>query len=180
MKVFEQLAGDLVKIKAQNAQALEVAVTQTAEFAHNKLVDAIYDRYNFRFRDYIAERITLKIDTKELEFRVASRMRKSSSVNFMEGPVYRKSKNKRTPNKQVIGGYTGSYLRGKTNHWRGAFLFTGLNGNLLMGYRNQGVKGREIPEVSYGVSVGGALGVVKDKQVDPVMTHLLNMYQKAL
>lgn len=180
MKTFEQLHSNLKLLKEQNKQALEVAITQTAEFAHNKLVDAIYDRYNYRYRGYIDERINLNVDSKDPAFSVSARMRKSNAANFIDSPVYRNSKNQRTPGKQVLAGYTGAFLRGQMSHWKGAFLFTGNNGNLLLGYRKKGVKTREIPEVSYGPSIAGALGVVKDDQVNPVMDHLSKMYQKAL
>lgn len=179
MKDFKLVHFGINTVKLKSREALELALYQTSSFAKQELTNRIYERYNFNRRSYVADRLVVDVDTRYLQFSVSARHRVSSAIHFIESPVYRRSKNKRTPNKQVLAGYTGSFLRGKTSHWKGAFVFTGLKGNTLLGYRD-GQRTRNVPEVPYGPSVMGAMVNIRDDAVDPVMQHLSKMYQKAL
>ncbi|KZN58532.1 hypothetical protein N473_26385 [Pseudoalteromonas luteoviolacea CPMOR-1] len=151
---------------------LKQTITDSGEQVKSELVDAIYDRYGFQDKSYVNERLKLDIQPSQLELIVYARHRVSSAINFVKDPVYRQSVNPKTPNKLVTAGYIGAFLRGKTSHWKGAFIFQGKNNNVLLGYREKGQTTRDIPDVPYGPSVAGALGVVSDS-VEPFVVQML-------
>lgn len=175
---FAALSEQLLALKTRNDSALKSAVAQSSRYADALLKDAIFERYNFSDKGYLEQHMELSVDHNAPEFRVSARMRKSNAINFMDAPQYRASKV--TAGKQVLAGYTGAFLRGKLSHWRGAFIFKGQNGNMLMAYRQKGDKNRKIPGISYGPSVAGALAVVKDDATAQVMQHIAKLYRKQL
>lgn len=169
----------LLELKQQNKAALAVAITKSAPAAQRSFVDAVYDKYNFKLRDYVDDNLILSIDSKNLEFKVSARHRVTNAIEFVINPLYRASKT--TPGKQVLAGYTGAYLRGKASTWRGAFLFTGKSNNTLLAYRNQGEKWRDIPnKLPFGPSVSGAFGVVKEDTAPSIMDNFYSLYRQAL
>ncbi|KZN57933.1 hypothetical protein N473_26625 [Pseudoalteromonas luteoviolacea CPMOR-1] len=151
---------------------LKQTITDSGEQVKGELVNAIYDRYGFQDRSYIGDRLQLKVQPSQLELIIFARHRVSSAINFVQDPVYRRSVNPKTPNKLVIAGYMGAFLRGKTSHWKGAFIFQGKNNNVLLGYRDKGQTTRDIPDVPYGPSVAGSLAVIKD-DVEPFVVQML-------
>tara|TARA_B100000700_G_scaffold161345_1_gene178650 strand:- start:17207 stop:17737 length:531 start_codon:yes stop_codon:yes gene_type:complete len=175
-----KLSPTIGKLKKAQQAALASAVTGSGEHAKSVLVNAIYDRYAFKMRDYISQRLALSVDHRFAELRVSARHRITNAINFVEEPVYRQSKNPRTPSKMVLDGYMGAFLRGKTSHWGGAFTFVGKNNNLLLAYREKGDLSREIPDVSYGPSVAGALVNVREQAYPQVMKHIQKHYQREL
>ncbi|MBQ4836042.1 hypothetical protein [Pseudoalteromonas luteoviolacea] len=160
--------------------ALEKTVLGSSEQVKSQVVSAIHDRYAFSERSYIEDRIDLKVDPNLLEITVFARHRISNAINFIQDTVYRNSVNPRTPNKLVLSGYIGEFLRGKQSHWKGAFIFVGKSNNSLLAYRNKGETTRDIPNVSYGPSIAGSLAVVSD-QVEPLVIQMLTKkYNKLL
>ena len=169
----------LLDLKKQNTAALRVAITKAAPIAQQTLATAVYDRYNFKLKNYVDDNLKLSIDSKNLEFKVSARNRVTNAIEFVLDPIYRASKT--TPGKQVLAGYTGSYLRGKVSNWRGAFIFTGKSNNTLLAYRKQGEKWRDIPnQLPFGPSVAGAFGVIKDDTSPAIIDHFYSLYRQAL
>lgn len=179
MSNLNALGTKLLDLKEQNKAALEFAITKAAPVAQKSLVDAVYGKYNFKLIDYVDDNLKLSIDSKKLEFKVSARHRVTNAIEFVIDPIYRSSKV--TPGKQVLAGYTGSYLRGKVSTWRGAFIFNGKSNNTLLAYRNQGEKWRDIPnKLPFGPSVAGAFGVIKEDTAPSIMEHFHSLYRQAL
>ncbi|OUL59264.1 hypothetical protein [Pseudoalteromonas ulvae] len=167
----------LLELKQQNETALRSAVANTASFAHTQFTNAIYQRYNFKQRDYVAERLNTGISLNNIELTISARQRLTNAIEFANSPLYRQGKQ----GQQVLAGYSGAYLRAKSATWRGAFSFIGKNGNLLMAYRKKGETWRDIPnQLPYGPSVAGAFGVIKDDTAPAIVDHLVKLYQQAL
>jgi hypothetical protein len=174
MTTLKQLSNKIASLKGLNEAALRAAIAETGTFAEKTLVDAAYKRYGFKTKSYIAKRVHLEIS--EEQARVYARYRKSNSRQFMVSPVYRSSRNKRTPGKQVLAGYTVAYLRDKINHFPGAFFFHGKSNNVLMAYRGKGDTTKGIPEVMYGPSVAGAIQQVSDISEPTISQYLEKRY----
>ncbi|NRA78332.1 MAG: hypothetical protein HRU18_08985 [Pseudoalteromonas sp.] len=169
----------LLDLKKQNTSALRVAITKSAPLAQQALSLAIYDKYNFKLKDYVDDNLKLSTDSKNLEFRVSARHRVTNAIEFVIDPIYRASKT--TPGKQVLAGYTGAYLRGKVSTWRGAFIFKGKSNNTLLAYRKKGEKWRDIPnQLPFGPSVAGAFGVIKEDTAPSIIDHFYTIYRQAL
>ncbi|TMN34138.1 hypothetical protein [Pseudoalteromonas sp. S2755] len=171
-----RLSSELAELRYSSTRSLFSAMSQSGQFAKNVLVDAIYERYSFKHREYIDQRLAVTTDIQIPELRVSARHRLSSALNFVQQPVYRQSKT--ISGKQVLAGYMGAFLRGKTSHWGGAFTFVGKNNNLLLGYRDKGDKDRGIPSVPYGPSIAGAMANVRDGSYSKVIEHINKRYEK--
>ena len=104
----------LLEMKTLNQSALKVAITKSAPLAKQSFSTAVYDRYNFRLKSYVDDNLDLSVDTSKLELKVSARQRLTNAIEFVVDPLYRESK--MIPGKQVLAGYTGSYLRGKVKH----------------------------------------------------------------
>jgi len=178
MDGFAQLSKQITQLKNVNDTALKQAISQTGIYAKNQFADDIYGRYNFK--DKSKAQSALKLDINDDQFSVKAKHKTINAISFMGSPVYRLSKNKRTPGKQVLAGYTVSYLRGKLTHQQGFFTFIGKNNNLLMGNRPKGNKTRGIPQTPYGPSIAGAFAVIKEHTAPQILDFLNASYHKAL
>ncbi|AZZ98754.1 hypothetical protein [Pseudoalteromonas sp. R3] len=168
-----QLSRQVRDIRKTAEIKLKETIAGSGEQVKGVLVDAIYERYGYSDRSYVDNRLKVNVQPSQLELIVYARHRVSSAINFVQSPVYRQSVNPKTPNKLVLSGYMGAFIRGKTSHWKGAFIFQGKNNNELLGYRDKGQTTRDIPSVPYGPSIAGSLAVVSDS-VQPFVVQMLS------
>lgn len=172
---FESVSKELRRMRSQQEPAIAQAIKDTAIYGQIAAVDAVFNRYGFKSRSYVDDNIKVEVEPRWLMARVYSRYRASTLTRFVNTRRTRNAKTK--PARQVSSGYSISLLRNKFHIFRGAFQFTGRNGNALMAIRDKGDNSwRDIQQASYGPSVAGSFGVIRSEIDEKISHYLRNRY----
>lgn len=174
---FEAVSKELRRMRSQQEPAIAQAIKDTAIFGQIAAVDAVFNRYGFKSKSYVDDNIKVEVEPRWLMARVYSRYRASTLTRFVNTRRTRNAKTK--PARQVSAGYSISVLRNQSNIFRGAFQFTGRNGNALMAIREKGDNSwRDIQQAAYGPSVAGSFGVIRPKIDEKISDYLRKRYNK--
>ncbi|AQS40196.1 hypothetical protein Sps_05127 [Shewanella psychrophila] len=175
LRGFESVSKELRRIRSQQEPAIAQAIKDTAIYGQITAVDAVFNRYSFKSRSYVDDNIRVQIETRFLQARIYSRYRASTLTRFVNTRRTRNAKTK--PARQVSSGYSISLLRNQSHIFRGAFQFTGRNGNALMAIREKGDNSwRDIQQSSYGPSVAGSFGVIRPEIDEKIGLYLRKRY----
>lgn len=154
----DNIKGEAARVLAAVNRAIKTATPRIEVLA----VDHIFQRFGFRFRSYIAERFSSKVDQSGSVFglTVTARGRATTLQQFEHEFRTQPAKSGGTKG----AGIAVQIKRGSWTYFPRAFVFLGRSGNLISAVRPRGGKGRKIgtkgdssnPSPYYGIPVSGA------------------------
>ncbi|AUD59145.1 hypothetical protein TUM4637_09420 [Shewanella hafniensis] len=171
---LKEVTNELNRIRNQITPNINKALADTGPFAKKMAVNAIFNKYGFKSRDYIDENMTFSVNPSDLNVFISARYEPSSLNNFAL---------------KMNKGFMVNTLRNQKIWFKGAFTVIGFNNNTVMFSRKRGdnswrtLKKEEaikantkVPKPLYGPSVAGSFRSVLPDIEAPIIKHLRERY----
>lgn len=172
---LKEVTNELNRIRNQMAPNINKALEDTGEFAKKTAVNAIFNKYGFKSRDYIDEKMSFSVNPRDLNVFISARYKPSSLNNFAL---------------KMNKGFMVNTLRNQKIWFKGAFTVIGFNNNTVMFSRKRGdnswrtLKKEEaikantkVPKPLYGPSVAGSFRSVMPNIEPAIVRHLRERYR---